>query len=171
MSPIRPENRGRYPDDWKAISDRIRFERAGGRCECTGECGMPAHAGWIIDVGEPRCPNTHGDPSVFTLKKVVLTTAHLNHTPEDCSDENLRAMCQGCHLWYDRAHHAETAAATRAAAAAAAGSQALVELVTAHCFWGWCKNVETGLDALEVHAAMEAHYAAEHTDDLERPLR
>jgi len=46
---------------------------------------------------------------------VVLTVAHLNHTPEDCGDDNLRAMCQGCHLHYDRDHHAATAAATRAA--------------------------------------------------------
>ena len=37
--PIRPENRRRYPKDWKAISARVRFERAGGRCECSGECG------------------------------------------------------------------------------------------------------------------------------------
>ena len=24
----------------------------------------------------------------------MLTTAHLNHTPEDCAPDNLRAMCQ-----------------------------------------------------------------------------
>lgn len=41
---------------------------------------------------------------------MVLTTAHLNHRPEDCAPENLRGMCQGCHLWYDRDHHAETRA-------------------------------------------------------------
>jgi hypothetical protein len=29
--PIRPENRARYPKDWKAISLRIRRERAEGR--------------------------------------------------------------------------------------------------------------------------------------------
>lgn len=37
--PIRPENRDRYPADWKQISDRIRFERARRMCECRGECG------------------------------------------------------------------------------------------------------------------------------------
>ena len=31
--PIKPENKGRYPKDWKAISTAIR-ERAAGRCEC-----------------------------------------------------------------------------------------------------------------------------------------
>ena len=52
---------------------------------------------------------------------VVLTTAHLDHTPENCDPANLRAMCQGCHLHYDRDHHRETAAATRRAAIEAAG--------------------------------------------------
>jgi hypothetical protein len=35
---------------------------------------------------------------------VVLTVAHLNHRPEDCSDENLRAACQLCHNRYDAYH-------------------------------------------------------------------
>ncbi|UJL29955.1 hypothetical protein HZU38_05495 [Mycolicibacterium vanbaalenii] len=106
--PIRPENRKRYPADWSEISLRIRFERAEGRCECEGECGRGTHVG--------RCPNVHRRPAYGTGSTVVLTVAHLNHTPEDCRDENLRAMCQGCHLHYDRDHHAQTAARTRTAA-------------------------------------------------------
>ena len=39
---------------------------------------------------------------------IVLTVAHLNHRPEDCRDSNLKAMCQRCHLRYDRYHHSET---------------------------------------------------------------
>jgi hypothetical protein len=112
--PIRPENRNRYPADWPAISEFIRFTRAGGRCECEGECGRGTH-------GETRCPNRHGRPAYGTGSKVVLTCAHLNHTPEDCRPENLKAMCNGCHLHYDREHHALTAAATRRAAIAASG--------------------------------------------------
>ncbi len=96
--PIHPDNRARYPKDWPAISKRIRFERADGRCECEGECGHD-HGG--------RCKAVHGDPHPVTESKVVLTTAHLNHTPEDCRDEVLRAMCQRCHLSYDREHHNE----------------------------------------------------------------
>jgi hypothetical protein len=104
MSPIRPENRDRYPDDWQEISRRIRVDRAGHRCECTGECGrLPGHLG---DDG--RCRNINRRPAYSTGSRVVLTVAHLNHTPEDCRDENLKAMCQGCHLHYDRDHHAET---------------------------------------------------------------
>lgn len=103
MSPVRPENRHRYPADWAEISHNIRFVRAGGRCECTGECGID-HGG--------RCHLRHGE-RLTEKARVVLTTAHLDHTPENCAPENLRAMCQGCHLRYDRDHHAETARSTR----------------------------------------------------------
>lgn len=111
--PIRPENKDRYPANWKAISHEIRFVRAGGRCECLGECGRGTHDG--------RCSNLHGGEAYGTGSKVVLTTAHLDHVPEHCDPANLRAFCNGCHLHYDRDHHRETAARTRAAALAAAG--------------------------------------------------
>jgi len=39
---------------------------------------------------------------------VVLTVAHLDHQPENCDPANLMAMCQACHLAYDRDHHADT---------------------------------------------------------------
>lgn len=32
---------------------------------------------------------------------VILTIAHLDHTPENCADDNLRAWCQKCHNAYD----------------------------------------------------------------------
>jgi hypothetical protein len=101
--PIRPENRARYPKDWKAISARIR-RRARNRCECRGECGRGTHKG--------RCPNRNGKPAYGSSSIVVLTTAHLDHTPENCSDDNLKSMCQGCHLHYDSEHHAQTRYAT-----------------------------------------------------------
>lgn len=112
--PIRPENVDRYPPNWDEISEAIRFTRAGGRCECWGECGRGTH-------GHTRCPNRHGDPAYGTGSRVVLTTAHLDHTPENCDPRNLRAMCQGCHVHYDREHHASTRAATKAASLAASG--------------------------------------------------
>lgn len=111
--PVRAENRGRYPADWDEISRRIRFDRAGGRCECEGECGRGTHDG--------RCPNVHLGAAYGTGSRVILTTAHLDHTPEHCDDDNLKAFCNGCHLHYDLEHHAQTRAATRAAALAAAG--------------------------------------------------
>ncbi|MDR1265956.1 MAG: hypothetical protein LBK42_10465 [Propionibacteriaceae bacterium] len=116
MSPIRASQKHRYPRDWKAIAAAIKVDRAGLRCECSGECGR-GH--------QSRCPNRHANPAIDTGSLVVLTVAHLNHTPEDCRPENLRAMCQGCHLHYDRDHHAETRRATVAAARRAAGQQTL----------------------------------------------
>lgn len=96
--PIKPENRKRYPADWKKISKRIR-ERAGNVCE-----GSPKY---------PDCRAVNGEPHPVTGSKVVLTTAHLNHKPEDCSDENLKAWCQRCHLTYDAEHHAANSRKTR----------------------------------------------------------
>ncbi|ONK09287.1 hypothetical protein [Streptomyces sp. MP131-18] len=110
--PIRPENRERYPANWPEIS-RSAKEAAGWRCACTGQCGRGTHAG--------RCPNAHGQPAYSTGSLVVLTTAHLNHQPEDCRESNLVPMCQGCHLHHDRGHHQVTAALTRAVALKAAG--------------------------------------------------
>lgn len=83
--PIRPENRHRYPKDWQAISRRIRFDRASGKCE------------W--------CGAVHGQPHPKTGSVVVLTVAHLDHMPENNDDANLAALCQRCHLNYDRPHH------------------------------------------------------------------
>lgn len=107
--PIRPENRDRYGADWPEFSLSIRRDRAEWRCECEGECGMPGHA-----AAGGRCENRHGKPSVYTGSKVVLTVAHLNHIPEQRDPDTVKAMCQGCHLWYDREHHAETRRAARA---------------------------------------------------------
>lgn len=114
--PIHPDDRARYPADWPAISLRIRFERAEGRCECEGECGYD-HGG--------RCEARHGEPHPVTSSKVILTTGHRNHTPEDCRDENLRAWCQRCHLAHDQDHHA--ASRRKRAAAKREGERARVK--------------------------------------------
>jgi hypothetical protein len=84
--PIRPENKARYPKDWKQIVARIR-ERSSNRCE------------FVIDG--VRCPAIHGENHPITGAIVILTVAHLNHCPEDCSDENLLHACQRCHNRYD----------------------------------------------------------------------
>lgn len=109
--PIRPEMRRRYPADWATISYRIRAVRAAGRCECTGWCGATPH-----DDG--RCWATNDNPHPLTGSKVVLTVAHLDHTPENCDPENLAALCQRCHLAYDAEQHKAQASHTRAVKAA-----------------------------------------------------
>lgn len=128
--PIKPEKRALYPKDWPAISQRIRFERAKGRCE---QCGAPH--GKVIARGEGEHRGTYmlADGTVHDASDgtrlgrarmseyqsrwvaVVLTVAHLDHDPTNSSDDNLRALCQRCHLAYDAAHHAANAAATRRA--------------------------------------------------------
>jgi len=85
--PISPENKKLYPDNWYEISYRIRFGRAGGRCEHNG------------------CMAVNGMPHPITGSMVVLTVAHLDHDPSNCDDDNLEAMCQKCYLRYDQHHH------------------------------------------------------------------
>lgn len=98
--PIRASERARYPANWRAISEKIRT-RAENRCE-----GSPKY---------PGCRAENGQRHPITGSIVVLTVAHLNHDPSDCRDENLKAMCQRCHLTYDADHHAKNAARTRRA--------------------------------------------------------
>jgi 5-methylcytosine-specific restriction endonuclease McrA len=83
--PILPENKKRYPADWKAIRDKILLE-CQNKCEWCG-----------VENGTMR-----GD------KKIVLTIAHLDHTPENCVRENLQALCQKCHNGYDAKHRTQT---------------------------------------------------------------
>lgn len=102
--PIRPSEKARYPTDWRIVSALAR-ERAGDRCQ-----GSPAF---------PDCRAVNGEPHPETGSIVVLTVAHLDHTPENVAPENLRAWCQRCHLVYDAKHHAKNAAETRRKARAA----------------------------------------------------
>lgn len=81
--PIRPENKNRYPKNWREISLRIR-DRAENKCE---QCGV-GNGAWLIRKGGKRV-------------RVVLTVAHLDHQPENCAPSNLRAWCQKCHNAYD----------------------------------------------------------------------
>jgi len=117
----------RYPDNWIEISYEIRFVRAGGRCECTGECG----------THEGKCDAVHGQPHPRSGSNVLLTTAHLGiekpdgtpgdkHDKMDCRPENLKAMCQRCHLIFDQPEHKFNAANTRRAKKIAAGQMELL---------------------------------------------
>ena len=106
--PIKPENRARYPKDWKSIREGILL-RAGHKCE-----GSSFY---------PECRAENGSPHPVTGSKVILTIAHLDHIPENCSPENLRAMCQRCHLRYDQDLHVRNAARTRWERASAAAGQ------------------------------------------------
>ena len=98
--PIKPENRKRYPANWSEIRAGI-LERAKHTCEWPG-CGRENYA-WEQGAGK--------------VIKIVLTIAHLDHTPENNDPSNLMAMCQRHHLAYDQKHHATNAYMTRKAKA------------------------------------------------------
>lgn len=121
--PIKPENKHLYPDNWKEISYRIRFERARGCCE---SCGMKhwavikrfANGSWRPltaiewDMVFLRIRNQHSNMTE-SLKhhgftRIVLTVAHLDHDPTNNKDENLKALCQKCHNRHDAKHRAQT---------------------------------------------------------------
>ena len=94
--PIKPENKARYPKDWKLRSHFVRHIRAKNRCE------------W--------CHAHNGGRHPITGSTVVLTVAHVfDHRPEAASLLNLAALCQRCHLAHDQAHHLATARQTRRA--------------------------------------------------------
>ena len=92
-----PIDYSEYPEDWKEISEYIRFTRAGNKCET---CGAENYK-----------------PHPVTGSKVVLTVAHIRHEksdvrynkekydPED-KENNLVAECQRCHLYRDKDLHA-----------------------------------------------------------------
>lgn len=107
-----PFDRAKYPPEWPAISLRIRA-RALGRCE-----GPP---GRELEDQAGRCPARQGEPHPTTGSKVVLTVAHVHDPdPMNCSDSNLAALCQRCHLNHDRPHHIAKARRARRAKKAVA---------------------------------------------------
>ena len=109
----------KYPPDCKEISRFIRRERAKGRCECNGECGLHK-----THPGPRRCTERNGKPAKWAKGKVVLTVAHRDYPGGPChceeqtgkkcgNPEHLYAACQRCHLRADRPRHASTRKATR----------------------------------------------------------
>ena len=88
--PIRPELRSLYPPHWRKLSDQVRFERAGGKCQ---RCGRPhlarirclpdgrwfdeKAATWRDRRGRPaRWPDLM-DVAQFRTTRTVLATAQL----------------------------------------------------------------------------------------------
>lgn len=87
-----------YPENWAEISDRIRFGRAAGRCECRGECGR-AHGKKLRS--KTRCKAIQGKADHITGQAIEIQTAHLDHDKTNNDDSNLRALCARCHALYD----------------------------------------------------------------------
>jgi hypothetical protein len=123
--PIRPENKYRYPPNWYEISQEIR-RRADHKCEwCgvpNGELGGRSPGGkWhkarplgnyglgssgLVWPNEGDWAWCEGWDKMLRIVRIVLTVAHLDHTPENCDPENLKCLCQRCHNRYDAPHRA-----------------------------------------------------------------
>lgn len=110
--PIKPENKRRYPQNWREIRAAI-LERAQRRCE---RCGVPDRVyrirgtnDWTYNAGQAETWAMDGE----RVSMIVLTIAHLDHQPEHNEPSNLAALCQRCHLAYDAAHHRRSAYRTR----------------------------------------------------------
>ena len=116
--PIRPELRPLYPPHWRQLSSRVRFERAGGKCQ---HCGRPHLAllrclpdGRWFDEQSATWRDRRGRPARWPdlveairlrMTRVVLAAAHLDSDPTNNRLKNLRALCQRCHMLHDRPHH------------------------------------------------------------------
>lgn len=131
--PIRAELRHHYGRVWREVTRPRILARAKNKCE---QCGVPNHKtvtrvdGWWMEWDTSagasvwwRSPtgmiflNANDAPEKpARTVRIVLTIAHLNHVAGDDRDENLKALCQWCHLNYDLGHHHETRAARKDAA-------------------------------------------------------
>jgi hypothetical protein len=124
------KDKSRYPKNWKQIRARI-LERAGNCCEWCGvrnrsqvtrltgtrlwcyQGDEPWDAykqqwynerGEEVETPEHLCVSDSIDEDDWNAHgtKIVLTIAHLDHVPENNDPENLRALCQLCHISYDK---------------------------------------------------------------------
>jgi hypothetical protein len=113
--PIRPEFRPLYPPDWPELSRRVRFERAGGRCQ---RCRRPHLAKvrclpdgrWFDETARTwrdrrgrhaRWPDLI-DAIDVRVTRVVLAATHLDGDPANNRLGNLKSLCQRCHMLHDR---------------------------------------------------------------------
>ncbi|HOW62165.1 MAG TPA: hypothetical protein P5284_03315 [Candidatus Contendobacter sp.] len=120
--PIHHDLRPLYPLDWRALANRIKFERAGGRCEW---CGRPhgvrvlvvGEGGWLDpETGERyddrgrslgRCRVSDWPAGRFVT--TVLSCAHLDQNPANNDPANLASLCPRCHWRHDRQQHIRSA--------------------------------------------------------------
>jgi hypothetical protein len=106
----------KYPSNWlDEIRPRI-LERDG---HCCKFCGIADRLpGWRVPSGKfytaeqlasHHLPKPDEDALLRIIARkptpyqIILTVAHLDHKLIDHSDDNLAALCQRCHLNYDRA--------------------------------------------------------------------
>jgi hypothetical protein len=121
--PIRPDLRHFYGREWRTVTRPRILKRAQDYCE---QCGVPNHAivnrfhgmwqassWWWTAQGVPMPAGTPFFMKGQRVVRIVLTIAHLDHTPGHDDDANLKALCQWCHLNFDQKLHTKNARETR----------------------------------------------------------
>ena len=115
-----PIDYSEYPPNWNEIRERI-LSRAHNRCE---ECKVKNHSiikrdgkkwryicgtefDWIKERHHRGGYSYAGAIKSLGFTRIVLTIAHLNHDKEnwEVKDDELKALCQKCHLQLDIKHH------------------------------------------------------------------
>ena len=114
----------KYPNDWASISRQIR-DQAGNCCEfCEAPNGeviqRNADGEWMVEDDLERMNSTDAWRWLGTWNppppvRIVLTVAHLDHDTSNNDPCNLRALCQRCHLNWDRERHIAKQRANRLA--------------------------------------------------------
>lgn len=114
-----PCNYKLYPKNWKSEIRPSILKRANNCCEF---CGVKNHdLGFRgIDGNFYNDNFIHQQLDLYGIDmfdehisekakhfKIVLTVAHLDHNLSNNDYSNLKALCQKCHLNYDKEHHSK----------------------------------------------------------------
>lgn len=130
--PIRPELRHFYrTPEWIEAREAVA-RRSEGRCEWCGvrdgAVGVRTPSGVFVEALQPcgvgqLVLTTWGTVVAF---RIVLTTAHLDHNPEQLPQlDRLAHLCQRCHNKHDAPQRAANRRRRRRAAAVEAGQSCL----------------------------------------------
>jgi len=110
----------KYPVNWKTEIRPAILKRANDCCEF---CGLENYSiGYRNEnnIWSEIEKSFAGDMIAedaremgYKVIKIVLTIAHLDHDITNNDYNNLKALCQKCHLNYDKAHHSKNNRVTR----------------------------------------------------------
>lgn len=112
---IMPIDYKKYAKNWKTEIRPKILQRARNKCEF---CWVENYAIWQRDYNWEwhnikeidQMGSCEWEMMFWEYKpiKIILTIAHLDHNIDNNNDDNLKALCQKCHLNYDKIHHIET---------------------------------------------------------------
>jgi hypothetical protein len=109
-----PIERNRYPINWPTIALNLKLERRWTCEQCGRQCRRQKEP--LSKFIQRVWGGLEGDgwkEAVDYPGRFVLTTAHLDQNPANNDPANLRALCSGCHLNYDRDYLKANARAKR----------------------------------------------------------